>query len=230
VKRSNRDLALAALLAVCVHGGLFGFPGDWLGEGAQLMVAQGPSAIEVEFRSPEERVEIPEIQRPVHEDPPRPKQPEPEPPEITPEDILIPRTDEEDIPPLEAPRRERPLARERSPLPAGAVVERGVKRARLLGFSKPTYPEYCRAHAIEGRVVVVVEVLPNGRAGSVVVKESSGSWRLDRAAVKFYRDEARYRPATRLGRAQKSATTLIVRFELTDEERSGPGPEPEPEL
>ena len=95
-------------------------------------------------------------------------------------------------------------------------------------MAKPVYPEYCRAHGIEGVVALLIEVLPSGRAGAVIVKSSSGSWRLDRAAEKFSLDVARYSPARRFGRPVRSSLTLNVRFELTDEERGGlePGPGP----
>lgn len=224
---SNRDLAVAAVLALTVHGGIYGFPVGRLFSGPELMVARGVSAIEVRFASPEEPVDIPEVERPPLDEIPPPEEPEPERPVISPEDIVIPRAEKDELPPPERPEPERPVPEEAAA--AGADVERGVRRARLIGQSKPTYPEYCRTHAIEGKVVVVVEVLASGRAGGVVVKESSGSWRLDRAAVKFYREEARYRPATRLGRLVRSTTTLIVRFELTEDDAPAKEPEPGPE-
>lgn len=47
----------------------------------------------------------------------------------------------------------------------------------------PEYPYNARKFKQEGRVVLSIEVLPDGRAGRITVKESSGYPLLDRSAV-----------------------------------------------
>jgi protein TonB len=48
---------------------------------------------------------------------------------------------------------------------------------------KPLYPEEARRKGYQGEVVLKVEVLPNGLAGQVDVKKSSGHEILDRSAL-----------------------------------------------
>ena len=49
---------------------------------------------------------------------------------------------------------------------------------------QPNYPEAARKRGEEGRALLKVEVLVNGRAGQVKVEESSGFASLDEAALK----------------------------------------------
>lgn len=79
----------------------------------------------------------------------------------------------------------------------------------------PPYPPLARRRGIEGTVVLRVEVSAEGRALAVDIARSSGSSMLDEAA----RDTIarwRFRPARRGGEAVAAATTVPVRFSLTE--------------
>jgi protein TonB len=231
------DIVFGAAASAVVHALLFLAPSDWAFlEPPQLIVAKGRTSIEIGFaRRPARLAETPHVEK-VEEAPRAQTRPPdiPPPPPPRPEDISIPRPRDVEPPPLAQPGPERPEAVEPTPPPdVGSDVPRGVTAARVIGDARPRYPEDARQRGIEGTVELLVEVLPQGRAGAVVMKKSSGSWRLDRAAEDFYRTEARFIPARRLGRPVSYTLHYAVRFELTDEEResvrSSAGENPEPE-
>ncbi len=79
------------------------------------------------------------------------------------------------------------------------------------------YPPVSRRLNEQGTTVVYACASPDGRvAGLPRVSKSSGSPRLDEAAVKWAA-HARYHPGTSDGRPIQSCTYFKVRFELTDD-------------
>jgi protein TonB len=79
----------------------------------------------------------------------------------------------------------------------------------------PVYPWISRRRGEEGRVVLDVEVTPEGRAGRIRVKRSSGSARLDEAALAAV-SAWRFAPALSAGRAVPSRIDVPITFRLTD--------------
>ncbi len=80
----------------------------------------------------------------------------------------------------------------------------------------PVYPPVSRRRGEEGTVVLSVQVLANGTAGSVDIVQSSGYHRLDEAAVRGARQTS-YIPAQLLGRTVDSTIELSYTFRLTDD-------------
>jgi periplasmic protein TonB len=83
------------------------------------------------------------------------------------------------------------------------------------GSVAPFYPESCRTRGEEGRVVIEVEILPNGSAGSIVVTGSSGYPALDSAAVNSARNSY-FTPAKRNGVPVASYKRFVINFNLDD--------------
>lgn len=84
-----------------------------------------------------------------------------------------------------------------------------------LGNKPPTYPERARRNEFEGRVLLRVTVLPNGKGEKIVIKSSSGYDILDeaaRAAVKAWR----FVPAQRAGVAVQATIDIPIVFRLTN--------------
>jgi protein TonB len=79
----------------------------------------------------------------------------------------------------------------------------------------PAYPPTSRRLGEEGRVVVNVYVLADGRVGDVQVLESSGYERLDAAALEHVRHEWRFDPARRGGEAVAMWGAFGVTFQIT---------------
>jgi periplasmic protein TonB len=78
----------------------------------------------------------------------------------------------------------------------------------------PAYPPTSRRLGEEGRVVVNVYVLADGRVGDVQVLESSGYERLDAAALEHVRRDWRFDPARRAGEAVATWGAFGVTFQI----------------
>ncbi|BBB92131.1 MAG TPA: energy transducer TonB [Methylomusa anaerophila] len=91
----------------------------------------------------------------------------------------------------------------------------GVSPPSILAKVEPVYPKSARQAGIEGTVVVKVQILENGRPGSVAVARSSGYEMLDDAAIAAVR-EWRFVPAKDRdsGQAVVCYTTMPVSFHL----------------
>jgi len=100
-----------------------------------------------------------------------------------------------------------------SVLPAGVELEARAMSARI-----PEYPPRSILRGEEGRVVVRLEVDPEGRAHQIELIEGSGHFRLDRSVLRFVREE-RFVPAQRGGMPIASTQTFSFRFELRDAPR-----------
>ncbi len=80
---------------------------------------------------------------------------------------------------------------------------------------KPRYPRDARRRGEEGNVMLLVDVLPNGRVGEISVESSSGHRLLDDAAVKAVR-RWRFEPAKKTGRPVQAQVRIPVEFNLRD--------------
>jgi len=80
---------------------------------------------------------------------------------------------------------------------------------------KPRYPRDARRRGEEGKVMLLVDVLPNGRVGEISVESSSGHRLLDAAAVKAVR-RWRFAPAKKTGRPVRAQVRIPVEFNLRD--------------
>jgi protein TonB len=98
----------------------------------------------------------------------------------------------------------------------GDVSEQGERLpASVVGLVKPAYPRFSRIRGEEGTVVLLVEVLAEGRPGKIEIASSSGYRRLDRAALEAV-GRARFIAAKINGRAVDSAQRIAFRFDLHD--------------
>lgn len=86
--------------------------------------------------------------------------------------------------------------------------------AAHLNNPKPGYPSFSRRRGEEGRVLLEVYILPDGRVGEVRLKRSSGYPRLDAAAQEAVKGW-RYVPARQGGRAIPYWYVQPVDFSLT---------------
>jgi len=101
--------------------------------------------------------------------------------------------------------------------PADAAPPAGrpgaVSAASIEGTLAPRYPLQARRRSEEGLVLLLVEVLPSGKAGRIRVLHRPPSSRLVQAAIEAVR-QARFTPAIRDGKAVASWLETPVRFRL----------------
>lgn len=119
-------------------------------------------------------------------------------------------------PPVETPQTLTPVPLP-EPLPVQAPEHRGAVAETQPGYVRnppPIYPEWSRTHGEEGTVVLEVEVQASGRCGDVRVLHSSGSRRLDAAAVTAVRRWV-FRPAKRWQLPVSFWVEIPITFELT---------------
>ncbi|MBZ6379144.1 MULTISPECIES: energy transducer TonB [Pacificimonas] len=93
------------------------------------------------------------------------------------------------------------------------IVEARLDR-RYLDRFQPEYPYGAKRRGEEGTVVVEVRIGPDGRVRDASVAESSGSRRLDQAAVEQAERRWRFVPATRGDEAVESVMRISVVFDL----------------
>lgn len=99
---------------------------------------------------------------------------------------------------------------------ASGLEEPALTAARNLADNpRPAYPGLARALGEEGKVILELEVQPNGHAGNVQVLVSSGHSALDNAALAAVR-RWRFIPSTRGGIPVASTVRVPVRFALSD--------------
>lgn len=93
-----------------------------------------------------------------------------------------------------------------------ALVE-PVFNAAYLHNTPPAYPDTARREGVEGRVLLEIDVTPQGRAGDVTVQHSSGSPVLDNAAREAVKNW-RFVPARRGDEMLESKVTVPIEFKL----------------
>ncbi len=80
--------------------------------------------------------------------------------------------------------------------------------------AQPEYPPAARRFGEEGRVVLRLYILPNGTVGQAEVARSSGSDRLDQAALDEAKSSWRFLPATQDGKPVAAWLQAAVVFKL----------------
>jgi periplasmic protein TonB len=157
---------------------------------------------------------IEELQERDEPPPPPPPEFERPPVEVPPPDIRI------DIP-VDTPTRaiqdvtDRPVPMQPPPPPPPPPVKRVAPTVdqRRSPATADYYPPTSRRLGEEGVTTVRACVTTDGRAGNVEVRKSSGSSRLDEAAIRWTQ-RARFAPGTEDGRPIESCTEFNVRFRL----------------
>jgi TonB family protein len=91
----------------------------------------------------------------------------------------------------------------------------GRSKVQLAGNAGPDYPRSAREAGWEGTVMLRVEVLPNGSAGQVNLRKSSGYSVLDEAALSAVQ-QWRFVPALDGHFPVRSLVDLPIRFDLMD--------------
>lgn len=154
---------------------------------------------------------------------PQPKQ-QPKPRKIEPEPIPA----DEPVVTEEAP----PVTRDTSPmaqnaLPSSTMPQDGSPpspvvldaepdyRAEYLNNPRPPYPMVARRMGYHGKVVLNVEVLAEGKAGQVLLHQSSGYEILDNAALQTVKSW-RFSPARRFGQPITLWFLVPIKFFLED--------------
>jgi protein TonB len=85
------------------------------------------------------------------------------------------------------------------------------------GLTKPDYPATSIRQNEQGKVLLLIYVLPNGKVGDVKVSRSSGYPRLDASAMREARESWRFLPAKDgSGQAVAAWGTFEVAFELNN--------------
>jgi protein TonB len=90
-------------------------------------------------------------------------------------------------------------------------------RADYLNNPRPPYPLVARRMGYHGKVVLNVEVLAEGKAGQVLLQESSGYEILDNAALQTVKTW-RFSPARRFGQPVTLWFLVPIRFSLEGNE------------
>ncbi|RMV23671.1 Ferric siderophore transporter, periplasmic energy transduction protein TonB [Pseudomonas amygdali pv. myricae] len=113
-------------------------------------------------------------------------------------------------PPAPAPAPPAPAAP-----PAPVKESAAVSGLASLGNPPPEYPGLALRRSWEGRVILRIKVLPNGRAGAVEVTKSSGKPVLDEAAVEAVRNW-KFIPAKRGDTPIEGFATQTIDFKLPE--------------
>lgn len=97
--------------------------------------------------------------------------------------------------------------------PASAPTVDADYKAAYLQNPKPPYPPLAFRLRVEGKVVLVAEVLPNGQSGSVQILESSGNEMLDKSALETVK-KWRFTPTRKDGVIVTQAVRIPITFSL----------------
>lgn len=90
-------------------------------------------------------------------------------------------------------------------------------RADYLNNPRPPYPMVARRMGYQGKVVLNVEVLSDGRAGQVLLQHGSGHEILDNAALQTVKTW-RFLPARRLGQPVTQWFLVPIKFSLENDD------------
>lgn len=217
-------LAAAAILALCVHAGLFWVEMPWSGPSLMIPQRRDVSIDLVTFHTPVEKAVPPKpkvaepapkpkpkpVVKQVVKPPPVPVEPLPETVEATAvvEPVAQPQAvmDEPDTVVAEEPAAD--ASNDRDDL---ATVQASVPRYDL--NPPPHYPLVARRRKYQGTVMLAVRVKVDGQVAQVRIDESSGYPILDKSAVKSVKGW-HFRPARRGGRPIEMWVQVPVRYEL----------------
>jgi periplasmic protein TonB len=109
-----------------------------------------------------------------------------------------------------------PVIRQTPPVVvAPAAVPATLPRSVAGTHTQPAYPDIARRLNEQGTVHLNIAVGADGRVGQVLVTQSSGSDRLDQAAVDWVARHWRYEPATTAGKPVSAVVKAAIVFNLT---------------
>jgi periplasmic protein TonB len=117
---------------------------------------------------------------------------------------------------LPAPKEEAAPVPQNATPPSPVVLDAEPDyRADYLNNPRPPYPMVARRMGYHGKVVLNVEVLAEGKAGQVLLHQSSGHDILDNAAIQTVKTW-RFTPARRLGQSVTQWFLVPIKFSLED--------------
>ena len=97
--------------------------------------------------------------------------------------------------------------------PAAAPTTDADYKASYLKNPKPPYPPLAVKMRLEGKVTLMAEVLPNGRAGKVAIESSSGHDLLDQSALQTVK-QWQFTPARKDGVIITQVVRIPINFNL----------------
>ena len=226
---SRGDLSRAIAVVALAHLGLllvfhYGLPSFTFKKPPDLSIAfYAPPPVPAQAVAPQA---VPPPPQPAPKPPPpkpvqkaTPKvEPKPEPPKVQPKDTFVmPAPPQETTMAVEspppAPARAAPAPAQTQAAPAIAATADADYKAAYLKNPKPPYPALAVRMQAEGRVILIAEVLPDGRAGKVQVERSSGFALLDKSALETVKTW-RFTPARKDGVIITQAVRIPIDFDL----------------
>lgn len=132
----------------------------------------------------------------------------PKPKEIEPEPVPTDEPAVKEVAPVEQPQTASPP----SPVQLDAQPD---YRADYLNNPRPPYPMVARRMGYNGKVILNVEVLAEGKAGQVLLHQSSGYAILDNSALQTVKTW-KFSPAKRLGQPVTQWFLVPIKFSLED--------------
>jgi protein TonB len=103
-----------------------------------------------------------------------------------------------------------------SEMPASSRSTDADYKAAYLNNPRPAYPLVAIRQGAQGQVLLLVEVLTDGRAGRIDLEKSSGHAALDAAAINAVR-AWRFTPARKDGLLATQTVSIPIQFNLKDE-------------
>ena len=103
-----------------------------------------------------------------------------------------------------------------SVMPASSRSTDADYKAAYLNNPRPAYPLLAIRQGAQGQVLLLVEVLTDGRAGRIDLEKSSGHAALDAAAINAVR-AWRFTPARKDGLLATQTVSIPIQFNLKDE-------------
>lgn len=214
-----KRLLLAACLAVGIHVALFSMRPHWTppallmpqSRNVTISLVEGPQA-------PPQKVTSKPVVQPKPKPIPKPKPvkvprpivkalPEPEPTPSS--DVETAEPEQQQV--LEDPLPEEAQTSQATGFKDGAVIQNSVPRYDI--NPRPSYPPVAKRRGYEGTVVLDVLVTREGRAGEVIVVQSSGYAILDRRALATVKKWV-FVPARRGTEPVEMQVTVPIVFEL----------------
>lgn len=205
-----RDLLIGLAVSLILHGLLLYGIQQVLPESAHVHFERGRDAVALTLQSaaPAPDTTAADTPSPTEPEDAQSEDPTPAPVPDDPEPVDTEEAEEE--------AAEEDADVEPAPEDYAAELDKGIDTpARVSGDHYPEYPAISRRRGEEGQVILDVEVLPSGRAGSVRVASSSGHKRLDEAALRAVK-EANFQPAERRGEPVRSTNQWSFIFRLDD--------------
>ncbi len=134
-----------------------------------------------------------------------------------PKEKTPPPSKDKDAPAIPVPAQGQQLSAQPAAPSSGGVASAPTAdadyKAAYLQNPKPPYPPLAFRARIEGKVVLIAEVQPDGRAGQVRILESSGNEMLDQSALTTVR-QWKFTPARKDGVIITQAVRIPITFSL----------------